>query len=119
MAPAGEEQQGDGCGSAARRGEGRGRAPRATPAAPAEIPSPLRPGQGLLRLRACVGWRVSPLSCLMRVKKLTGLFPTMISTALQVSLETERPRSHPGSILLLFPPASLCCHELVGAQPAA
>lgn len=62
---------------------------------------------------------MSPLSCLMRVKKLTGLFPTMISTALQVSPETEWPRSHPGSILLVFPPAGLCCRELVSAQPAA
>lgn len=40
---------------------------------------------------------MSPLSCLMRVKKLTGLFPAMISTALQVSLRAERPRSHPGA----------------------
>lgn len=87
----------DECRSAARPGQGRDRAPRATPTAPTEIPSPLRPGEALLRLRVCVGWRVSPLSCLMRVKKLTGLFPTMISTALQVSLEEEWPCSHPGA----------------------
>lgn len=40
---------------------------------------------------------MSPLSCLMRVKELTGLFPAMVSTALQVSLEAEWPCSHPGA----------------------
>lgn len=53
----------------------------------------------------------------MRVKRLTGLLPAIISTALQVSLKTEGAPHPPGSIPLLSLPASLGCHEFVSAQP--
>lgn len=83
--------------------------------APSSIPSPaltpLCPAKGLLRRRVCVERCVSPLSSLMRVKRLTGLLPAIISIALQVSLRTAGP--HGRSILL---PASPGCCELVGAQ---
>lgn len=52
----------------------------------------------------------------MRIKRLTGLLPAIISTALQVSLKTAPcppfPQEHPAGIA-----ASLGCHELVDAQP--
>lgn len=92
-----------------------GRIPLHHPPAPSTIPSPaltpLCPAKGLLRRRVCVERCVSPLSSLMRVKRLTGLLPAIISIALQVSLRTAGP--HGRSILL---PASPGCCELVGAQ---
>lgn len=53
----------------------------------------------------------------MRVKRLTGLLPAIISTALQVSLKTEGAPHPPGSIPLLSLPVSLGCHEFVSSQP--
>lgn len=116
MLLAGEEQQeGLGC----KKGACRGRDGAVPPCYPPQQPLQSRPSSDgpspPLGLRTVA---VSALSRLMRVKRLTGELPAIISRALQVSLKAAGAQCPPRSILLAPSPASLGCPEVVSAQPA-